>query len=145
MGKKFFFKQENRHNWNIIFQNLKLFISETGKDIEIEPKEIAKKPTQNQRAYYFGAILPLVRNAAANQGMHYSSVEALDNDIREIMRDEYSLYIESKNLITGKIENKAISLSNIKGDKELTKRYIETVVFWVGEFFGVEIPLLYKQ
>ncbi len=144
MGKKFFFKQENRHNWKNIVHNFQMVLAETKKDVEIELKEIKKSPSQSQRAYYFGAILPLVRNAAANQGMHYSSVEALDNDIREIMRDEYSLYIECKNLITGKIENKAISLSNIKGDKELTKRYIESVVFWAGEFFGVEIPLLYK-
>jgi hypothetical protein len=145
MGKKFFFKQENRHNWKNIIHNFQMVLAETKKDVEIELKETKKSPSQSQRAYYFGAILPLVRNAAANQGMHYSSVEALDKDIRQIMRDEYSLYIETKNQINGKLENKAISLSDIAGDRELTRKYIETVVMWAGEFFGVEIPLLYKQ
>jgi hypothetical protein len=145
MGKKFFFKQENRHNWKNIVQNFKIALAETKKDVEVEIEEIKKSPSQSQRAYYFGAILPLVRNAAANKGSHYSSVKALDNDIRKIMRDEYSLYVESKNQINGKVENIAISLSDIAGDRELTRKYIETVVMWAGEFFEVEIPLLYKE
>tara|TARA_R110000822_G_scaffold6177_1_gene26112 strand:- start:1775 stop:2209 length:435 start_codon:yes stop_codon:yes gene_type:complete len=144
MNRKFFFKQENRHNWKSIIRNFQLALGETKKDVEVEIKEMKKKPTQNQRAYYFGVVLVSIRNAAANQGMHYSSVEALDNDIRQIMKDEYSLYIEVQNQMTGKTETRAISLSEIKGDLVLVRKYIETVVFWAAEFFGVEIPLLYK-
>ncbi len=144
MTQTFIFKQENRNNWETItntlnkavFAQKKLF----KKDFKIEIKELKKEPSQNQRAYYFGVVLPTIRVAAANQEMHYKSIDELDQDVREIMKDEYSLFIEAKNNITGKVETRAISLSNIKGNKDMVRKYIDTVILWAESFFLIEIP-----
>ena len=40
MNRKFFFKQENRHNWKSIIRNFQLALGETKKDVEVEIKEI---------------------------------------------------------------------------------------------------------
>lgn len=147
MIQPFIFKQENRYNWETITTTLNQAIWNTKenyrknlKSFKVEIKELKKEPSQNQRAYYFGVVLPAIRIAAANQEMHYKNVDELDQDIREIMKDEYSLYSEVKNNITGKIETRSISLSNIKGNKEMVRKYIDTVIMWAESYFLIEIP-----
>lgn len=138
------FRQENRQQWDRITDNLNRQVfaakKEVKGDFEVEIRPLKKKPSQNQRAYYFGVVLPVIRLAAANQEMHYKSVEALDQDIREIMKDEYSLYSEVKNNITGKTEIRSISLSNIKGNKDMVRKYIDSVILWAESFFLIQIP-----
>ena len=144
MNQTFRFKQENRQQWDRITDTLnkRVFAAkkEVKGDFEIEIRPLKKKPSQNQRAYYFGVVLPTIRAAAANNEMHYKSVDELDQDIREIMKDEYSLYTEVKNNITGKTEIRAISLSNIKGNKDVVRKYIDSVILWAEGFFLIEIP-----
>lgn len=144
MTQTFQFNQDNTGNWiqisSNLVRNLSIIIENTKKDFEVEIRPLKKKPSQNQRAYYFGVVLPAIRIAAANQEMHYKSVDELDQDIRQIMKDEYSLYIEAKNNITGKTEMRAISLSNIKGNKDMVRKYIDSVILWAESFFLIEIP-----
>lgn len=147
MTQTLIFKQENRNNWETITTTLNQAVWKTKenyrknlKSFKVEIKELKKEPSQNQRAYYFGVVLPAIRVAAANQEMHYKSVDELDQDIREVMKDEYSLYLEVKNNITGKMETRAISLSNMKGNKEMARKYIDMVIMWAEGYFLIEIP-----
>lgn len=148
MTQTFIFKQENRNNWEKITTTLNKAVfaqkKQFAKDFKVEIKELKKEPSQNQRAYYFGVVLPAIRIAAANQEMHYKSIDDLDQDIRQIMKDEHSLYLEVKNNITGKMETRAISLSNIKGNKEMVRKYIDRVIMWAESYFLIEIPTYYK-
>lgn len=145
MTKLFIFKQPNRNNWQDIITNLnhQLHNHHTKQfkyDFQIEIKKVSKKPSDEQRGYYYGVVLPQIRAAAAEQGTHYKEYEDLDRDIREVMKESFSLYIEIDNKLTGFKETRPISLSNIKGDHEMTKKYIETVKYWAESYFNIEIP-----
>lgn len=141
----YIFTQKNRNNWQSIVTtfNRKLhneLLKQRDYDFQVEIKKVKKNPTNEQRAYYFGVVLPIIRSAAAEQGNHYPNIDKLDDDIREVIKDEFSLFVEHHNKLTGKTETKPISLSNIKGDKEIVWKYIESVILWAERWYNIEIP-----
>src|SRR5882757_4772564 len=106
MIKLFIFKQQNRINWQTIINNLnyQLHNNHTKQlkyDFQVDIKKLSKKPSDEQRGYYYGIVLPHIRAAVAEQGMHYKDYEELDRDLREVMKGSFSLYIEIDNKLTG--------------------------------------------
>ena len=145
---KFFFRVSNKHNWTLIRDNFTRKLNEVireasldkGRDFQIEIAPVKKAPSSNQRAYYFAVILPAINEHLKNEGSYYSDLAKLDADIRDAIKDEFGLYREETNKITGTTYRTLISLSNAKGERGETKKYIEAVLTWAASFMGLEIP-----
>lgn len=150
---KFFFRVSNKHNWTAIRDNFTRKLNEIireasfdkGKDFQIEIAPVKKTPSSNQRAYYFAVILPAINEHLKNEGSYYSDLTLLDADIRDAIKDEFGLYREVENKITRKTYKTIISLSNAKGDRGETRKYIEAVLTWAASFLGLEIPSPYDN
>jgi hypothetical protein len=150
---KFFFRVSNKHNWTVIRDNFTKKLNEIireaslaeGRDFQIELAPVKKAPTQNQRAFYFSVILPAINEHLRNEGSFYSDLARLDADIRDAIKDEFGLYREEENKLTGKTYKTLISLSNAKGDRGETRKYIEAVLCWAASFCGINIPNPYYK
>lgn len=112
-------------------------------DFEVVIRKLKKQPTSNQRAYYFAVILPAINEGMKHQGSFYADLAKLDADIRDAIKDEFGLYREEENKLTGKTYKTVISLSNAKGDRGETKKYIEAVLCWAARDYGIEVPSPY--
>ena len=150
---KFFFRVSNKQNWTVIRDNFTRKLNEIireaslgeGKDFQIEIVPVKKPPSSNQRAYYFSVILPAINEHLRNEGNYYPDLETLDKHIRDAIKDEFGLYREEMNQITGKCFKTLISLSNAKGDRGETRKYIEAVLCWAASFYGINIPNPYYK
>lgn len=132
---KSYFKPENRHNWKAILDNVKKKILEMG-ECELELRKIKKKPSDNQRGYYFSVILPVLLNHFGSEG----GIDKLHEDIKSHIVDEFGLFTIETNSITGEEYKKPISLSDSKGDRENVRKFIEAVLLWASRDYGVIIP-----
>ena len=56
------------------------------------------------------------------------------------MMEQFSLYEEKVNLFTGEVYKEPFSVSNDKGNKENTAKFITTVIDWAAEFYELIIP-----
>ena len=139
---KFLFRISNKHNWTAIYNKI---IENQEEDFELEKRPLKKQPTSNQRAYYFAVILPAINEHLKNEGNYYPDLARLDADIRDAIKDEFGLYREEENKLTGKTYKTLISLSNAKGDRGETRKYIEAVLSWAASFYGLEIPSPYYK
>jgi len=101
---------------------------------------IKQKPTDSQRGYYWKIVLPKIRQVAAEQGQHFKDETHLHADLKNLLMEEHSLYEEKVNLITGEIYKECFSISDEKGNKANTAKFIDTVINWAAEFYGIEIP-----
>ena len=152
MTKPFIFRQLNKTNWDTIRNRAVATLDriieraksgEIKKDFKVGIDNLKEEPTDNQRAYYWAVVLPLINTRLLEDGNYYGDLSMLHEDIKEAIKDEFGLYIEVKNKITSKIEKRVISLSNKRGDKETTRKYIEAVIDWAGKFYGLDIPSPY--
>jgi hypothetical protein len=101
---------------------------------------IMKKPTVSQRGYYWAVVIPTIRKAAAEQEQHFKSDEHVHSVLKNILMEEHSLYEELMNPITGEIYKECFSISDAKGSKANTAKFIDTVINWAAGFYGIEIP-----
>lgn len=136
-----YFRQTNKHNWQLILDDLQRKIMSIGKgDYQLELKKLKVKPSDNQRGYYYAVILPAINNHLTNQGDHYSSLEQLHLDIKAVVIEKFGLYDEVVNKLTGKTEKRPISISDEKGDRENVAKFISYVLQFASEFWGLYIP-----
>jgi hypothetical protein len=96
-------------------------------------------PTDSQRGYYWSVVIPTIRKGAELQGHCFSSDKELHAVIQNTMMD-HGCYLEILNPMTGEVIKAPLSVSNDKGDKKNTTKFIETVVNWGSEYFSIEIP-----
>lgn len=101
---------------------------------------IMDKPTSSQRGYYWLVVIPCIRKAAEEQGQCYKDDKDLHSDIKHALKDNHGIYIEKASLLTGEVYREIISISDDKGDKENTAKYIDAVINWAAEFYGVIVP-----
>lgn len=149
------FNPEDKSNWgdlqaeisSLIVKALKMlpngFLIALARRDSDEGKKILgmeKKPSNNQRGYYWDIVIPTIRRAAAEQGQHFKNDEELHSNLKQLMMENYSLYEEKVNLFTGKVYKEGFSVSNEKGNKANTAKFIDTVINWAAEFYGVQIP-----
>ena len=99
-----------------------------------------QKPTNSQRGYYWHIVIPAIRKAAAERGQHFKSDADLHSVIKNELMLSHSLYEEKINPFSGEIYKECFSISDEKGSKANTIKFIETVKFWAGEYFNIEIP-----
>lgn len=138
---KSYFKQNNRQNWNKIFEGLKENIRKFDGDMEVEIKKAKKKPTDSQRGFYYAVILPALLNHFGSEG----GIQKLHNDIKNQIADEFGLFTIETNSITGEQYKEHISLSDSKGDRENVRKFIDAVLLWVARDYGVVIPNPYVK
>lgn len=98
------------------------------------------KPTDSQRGYYWSTIIPMIRKEAELHGQFYKSDKELHSDIKQIMMEEYGVYVEKVSKINGKKYREEISVSDAKGDRENTRKFIDAVIIWAASFYGIVIP-----
>ena len=101
---------------------------------------ISQKPTFNQRGYYWLVVIPCIRKAAEEQGQCYKDDKDLHSDIKHALKDNHAIYVEKSSLLTGEVYREVVSISDDKGDKENTAKYIDAVINWAAEFYGVIVP-----
>jgi len=135
---KFFFKQDNKDNWKVIWQFFKDYIAElkkNNKDFYIHVKTHKTSPTIRQRAYYYGVVLPTIKQAMEEQG-NIINADKLDYDLREVIGFTEINY----NSIDKTYSTRVKSLSDISGSKGETVDYLTKLIIWAEEFFNIEIP-----
>jgi hypothetical protein len=142
---KSYLRQSNRQNWENILDARKSFILSNEKflkgDWEDEIKPEKKKPTDNQRGYYYAVILPALLNHFGSEG----GIQKLHNDIKNQIADEFGLFTIETNSITGEQYKENISLSDSKGDRDSVRKFIDAVLLWAARDYGVVIPNPYLK
>tara|TARA_R110000868_G_scaffold17344_1_gene76363 strand:- start:34470 stop:34958 length:489 start_codon:yes stop_codon:yes gene_type:complete len=103
-------------------------------------KAMLQKPTSTQRGYYWSVVLPHIRKGAEEHGQCYKNDEDLHYDIKQVMMDQYGVYVERVSQITGEVYREGVSVSDEKGDKSNTAKYLDAVINWAADFYGVIIP-----
>ncbi|KPJ66549.1 MAG: hypothetical protein AMJ43_07915 [Coxiella sp. DG_40] len=141
MKKEYFFRYDNIKNFKTIKENLVDYMRDLAVNkvsFKVEISEISKKPTNQQRAYYFAVVLPYIKKASESDGNDLS-IDELDY----LLRDMLNFKEELKSPFDGFTRARIKSLSNSKGDKKETVDYIDKCINWAGEFYGIEIPSPY--
>jgi hypothetical protein len=100
----------------------------------------ASAPSDNQRAYYFGVVLPAIQEYFMQQG-DFMGLSELDENIRGAIAEEFGLVREEINKITGEVEKRRLTLSNA-GTKVEVRKYIDAVLIWAARDYGINIPSL---
>ena len=138
----FFFRQQNKENLLEIRASVGKELTRRYNDPYMDDFKLtlspASSPSDNQRAYYFGVVLPIIQEYLKEQGNYIKATE-LDADIRGAISDEYGLFKEVTNTISGKTEKRYLTLSNAGNKKEVSK-YIDAVIMWAAKDLMLEIP-----
>jgi len=101
---------------------------------------MTQQPSDDQRAYYFGVILPTIQDYFKKEG-NYIKEQDLHEAIKHILARDEGLTVEKVNSITGEVYKKPITLSNA-GNKKEVSLYIDAVCRWASTEYGIEIPEL---
>lgn len=103
-----------------------------GKNVEITIRLKRKRRSLMQNAYYWGVVVPLVREGLRDAGWQFTIEET-----HELMKAKH-LKIEKVNEDTGEI------IRSIGSTTDLTTTgmmdYIAAIQQWAAEFIGVTIP-----
>jgi hypothetical protein len=97
----------------------------------------ASAPSDNQRGYYWGVVLPTIQEHFKKEG-NFIAEQDLHEAIKDAIEDQEGLKTEKVNPITGEIYQAKITISNA-GNKADVAKYIDAVIrFAVG--YGIDIP-----
>ncbi len=144
MSKVFYFRQSNKHNFWKVQESFVAFLKEkilkSSDNFEVEWRPEKKKVSDNQRAYYFGIVLPAIQVGLIEEDIFYKDLKHLDADIRQGISEEFGLFVETENKITGDIYRKPISFSDEKGNSAAVKKYIDSVIIWAAREYGIIVP-----
>lgn len=109
-----------------------------GKEIVLTIERKRKKHSDNQRGYYFGVIVGLIREAVFNEWG-----EKMDsNEVHELLKTNCN-YVEKINKETGEIIRVAGSIKQHTTSEQ--EDYHETCRRWAKEWFNIDIPLPNEQ
>jgi hypothetical protein len=98
---------------------------------------ILKQPTEDQRGYYWGVIIPTIQEHFKKEG-NFIKEKELHQSIKHILSQEEGLNVQKVNSITGEVYKDPITLSSA-GNKKESLQYIEAVIVWASSY-GIYIP-----
>ena len=137
----FFFRQSNKENLMEIRasvgKELTRRISESFFDdfkLMLVP---ASAPSDNQRGYYWGVVLPTIQEHFKKEG-NFIAEQDLHEDIKNAIEDQEGLKTEKVNRITGEIYKARITISDA-GNKADAAKYIDAVIRFAAGY-GIDIP-----
>lgn len=121
-----------KRNINLIQDAIKSF---EGKDIEITIQKKSKIRSNNQNAYYWGIVLPLVQNGlkeATGEIRDYNSIHY------QILLPLFSPTRDIVSLETGMVVSEKLT-SSVMTTIEFMD-YISSIQKWASEFLDINIP-----
>jgi hypothetical protein len=98
----------------------------------------ASAPSDEQRGYYWGVVLPTIQEHFKKQG-NFIKQQELHEAIKDVIEDEEGLKMEKVNPITGEIFKARLTISNA-GNKADVAKYIDAVIRFAAGY-GIDIPL----
>ena len=121
-----------KRNRNLIKKAIASF---EGKNIEITIQRFRKKRSNNQNAYYWGVVLPIVQ-----EGLIDATGEARDfNSIHyQILLPMFSSNRDIVNKTTGEVIQEKITSSEMTTTE--FNEYIQNIQKWGVEFLNIQIP-----
>lgn len=97
----------------------------------------ASAPSDNQRGYYWGVVLPTIQEHFKKEG-NFIAQQDLHEVIKDAIEDQEGLKTEKVNPITGEIYQAKITISNA-GNKADVAKYIDAVIRFAAGY-GIDIP-----
>ena len=94
-------------------------------------------PTDKQRGYYYGTVLPFIQNHFKDAG-NYMKEKDLDEIIRLAVENEEGLTCEKMNPISGEVYQSKITMSSA-GNVADSCKYIDAVIRWAAGY-GCVVP-----
>lgn len=121
-----------KRNRNLVLDAIKSF---EGVEVRITLEKLKKKRSNNQNAFYWGVVIPLIQNGLkeatgefrSSDNIHYRILLPLFSPINEIVNTE-----------TGEVVNEKLTSSDMTTTQFC--EFIMEVQKWSAEFLGVDIP-----
>jgi hypothetical protein len=137
----FFFRQSNK-------ENLMEIRASAGKELTRRINEPffddfklmlvpASTPSDNQRGYYWGVVLPIIQEHFKKEG-NFIAQQDLHELIKDAIENQEGLKTEKVNPITGEIYQARITISNA-GNRADVAKYIDAVIRFAAGY-GINIP-----
>lgn len=96
-----------------------------------------KKRTNPQNAYYWGVVVPIIRDLLVSFGNEWIDNDYSHEYLKEMFLEKSMIFLP----INGELDKAAeISLSTTKLTTEEFSQYIEKIKHWSAEEFGIDIP-----
>lgn len=137
----FYFQQSNKAN---LLTVRGLVGKEIDRRLKNEPFEDFKivfgkatPPSDEQRGYYRGVVLPTIQEHYKKQG-NFMKEDELHEAIKNCLKDEEGIISERINPITGEVYKTMITTSNA-GNKKEVAQFIDAVIRWAATE-GIYIP-----
>ena len=97
----------------------------------------AKAPSDNQRSYYWGVIIPTIQEHFKKEG-NFIPRDDLHEAIKDVLEKEEDLRTEKISPITGEVYKTRLTISNA-GNKNDVVKYLNAVIRWAAGY-GIDIP-----
>jgi len=137
----FFFRQSNKDNLMDIRASVGKELTKRINDPYFDDFKVvfapAKSPSDNQRAYYWGVVIPTIQEHFKKEG-NFIQQEVLHESIKDVLEQEEGLFIEKISPITGEVYKARLTISNA-GNKADAIKFIDAVIRWANGY-GIEIP-----
>lgn len=134
------------HNARIINGSLKLYDkfsfvnllkSFEGKEIEIEVKEKKSDRSQEQNAYYWGVVVPIVQAGLIDAGFE-REIFRRKEAVHELLKGLFCPLVQIVELNIDSITTLEPTTTNLNTKQML--EYFDDIKRWASEFLGVFIP-----
>jgi hypothetical protein len=106
-----------------------------GKNIVITIEKLKKSRSNNQNAYYWGVVIPIVQSGLKDATGEFRSADSIHYGI---LLPLFSPTNEIVNIDTGQVLSEKISSSEMTTVQFM--EYVLEVQKWSAEFLGVDIP-----
>ncbi len=103
-----------------------------GKEVELIVKKKKKVRSLSQNAYYHGALIPIIREALYDSGIHIDR-----NGVHELLKLKCN-QIECINKKTGEVTTLLGSTTQLSTSEFMD--YIVRIKNWAREFLNIELP-----
>ena len=118
-----------------INQILDAVASFEGKDCIFSIEKVKKTRSNNQNAYYWGVVLPIVQSGLKDCWGEFRTTKNIHYNI---LLSKFAPENEIVNIETGECINEKISSSEMSTSQFMD--YISEIQKWSAEFLGVDIP-----
>lgn len=109
----------------------KWFDKHSGKDFKIKVERKYKKRSNNQNAYYFGVVIPLINERLRELGNEFSN-----QDVHEAMKAKFSVgEIVNENQVQEEFVRSTATLRTVE-----FMEYLDKITVWAAQFLGLAIP-----
>ena len=137
----FFFRQSNKDNLMEIRASVGKELTRRINEPNFDDFKLmlvpASAPSDNQRGYYWGVVLPTIQEHFKKEG-NFIAQQDLHEAIKDAIENEEGLKTEKVNPITGEIYQARITISNA-GNKANVAKYIDAVIRFAAGY-GIDIP-----